>query len=199
MPTRSGSSVTYVAVGEVIDMHEKRISQPRKTNRRKFTLTLDVRSARETNTVRLLVENAEEMMHELKGKVKAITFVTKKTSKVGGKWYATVLVGVVLERTDEQPTLVSHIKETDREHQPKHAGDEDFDEELYKPEPKKVLAVPEVDHTVQENTVSEAEKQKAREDIATKLNLGLGSFLDALHGDEDLSGVKATDDELPFN
>lgn len=173
---RKGSAV--ICVGDVIDMHDKRVKEHKGGV---HTLTLDIRSEDLTKTLRLSVDDPENWMYENKGKVVAITRVERVSYPSKGRFVDTDLINVTLEKTNEPANKVSMLVQN------------------VKPQrkPTKPISM-EMPALAPEKAPKPVEKPKPKKDSEKPFGIGLDSFLDALH-DEDLSGVKATDEELPFN
>ena len=168
-----------VCVGDVVDMTEKRVKEQKDGS---HTLTLDIRSENLVQCIRLSVNDPENWMFENKGKIVEITRVERHSYPMrNGKYLQTDIVNVTMEKTTEEPNLVSLLV-NNHSPQKKTAKPVEMEMPALKPE----------------NVPKAAEKPKPKEDTAKSFGIGLNSFLDALH-DEDLSGVKATDEELPFN
>ena len=174
-----GKNVVVVNVGDVVDMTEKRVKEQKDGS---HTLTLDIRSEALTRTIRLSVNDPENWMYENRGKIVEITRVEKSVFRMrSGGYFECDLVNVTMEKTDEKPNLVSLLVQ---DHVP----------------PKKERKPTDIKMPVlaPEKAPTPVEKPKPKKDSEKPFGIGLDSFLDALH-DEDLSGVKATDEELPFN
>lgn len=174
-----GKNVVAVEVGDVVDMTEKRVKE---LNDGSHTVTLDIRSESLSQTIRLYVNDPENWMYETRGKIVEITRVERSIFRMrNGGFFNTDLVKVTMEKTDEKPNLVSLLVQ---DHVPP--------KKERKPADVKMPAL------APEKAPKPVEKPKPKKDSEKPFGIGLDSFLDALH-DEDLSGVKATDEELPFN
>ena len=175
--------------GDVIQIIDKQIKEKKDGT---HTMHFDVLAPGRVQYIRLMVVNAEEMLNEKVVRVKEIAYAMQKGVPLrgtGGKYSKSNIVGVVLERWDgvTKPNLIGELKNFDRwkyENQDK----------LKKPESKPI----EKPSYASEKVPKTAPIPSARKITAETAGFGLDSFLDALH-DEDLSGVKATDEELPFN
>lgn len=175
----AGKSVAAVEVGDVIDMTEKRVLELKDGS---HTVTLDIRSENLAQTIRLYVNDPENWMYETRGKIVRITRVERSAFKMrSGGFFNADLVKVDMVKTTEEPTIVSLLVQN---HMPQKKERKPVNVEMPALAPEKV---PEP-----------VEKPKPKKNSEKPFGIGLDSFLDALH-DEDLSGVKATDEELPFN
>ena len=167
-----------ICVGDVIDMTDKRIKEKKSGA---MTLTLDIRSEDLSKTVRLSVQDPDNWMYENKGKVVAITRVENTAYPSKGRYVSTDLVNVILEKTTEPANKKSLLVDN------------------YRRQKKPVTPVNvEMPALTPEKVPEPVKKPKPKKNSEKPFGIGLDSFLDALH-DEDLSGVKATDEELPFN
>ena len=175
--------------GDVINIIDKQIKEKKDGT---HTIHFDVLAPGRVQYIRLMVVNAEEMLNEKVVRVKEIAYAMQKGVPLrgtGGKYSKSNIVGVVLERWDgvTKPNLVGELKSFDRwkyENQDK----------LKKPESKPI----EKPSYASEKVPKTAPIPSAKKITAETAGFGLDSFLDALH-DDDLSGVKECDEELPFN
>ena len=174
--------------GDVIQIIDKQIKEKKDGT---HTMHFDVLAPGRVQYIRVMVENAEQMLNEKLVRVKYIAYAMQKGVPLrgtGGKYSKSNIVGVVLERAEGvKPNLIGELKNFDRwkyENQDK----------LKKPEAKPI----EKPSYASEKVPKTAPIPSAKKITGQTTGFGLDSFLDALH-DEDLSGVRECEDELPFN
>ena len=166
---------TMVQVGDVIDISDKRTKE-KKDGR--ISLTVDINSPEKMLLIRLMIADPENWMFENKGKVTEIRDITfSATPKRKGGFFYNVYANVVMEKTTEKPTKKSEIVLPGSLRK--------------KPSEPKLFTPP----TLTSESIPVPAENPAK---PSDYGIALDGFLDALH-DEDLSGVKSCEEDLPFN
>lgn len=186
MENKAPKNKVLIKAGDIVQIVDRKIEQ-RKDG--KHTMHFDILSPGGVQYVRVIVENAEEMLNEHYVRIKEIVWVMQKGIYIQGHAYSrTNHTGVILERTNSRtPDLIGRLRSFEQ-------WKKEHPEQVKKPEAKPI----EKPSYASEKVPKTAPIPSAKKITGQTTGFGLDSFLDALH-DEDLSGVRECEDELPFN